>query len=627
MDKPLPSPKQSRFIQPPPGKSVLGAFVPNAAQTGEVFHHDIVRIVKIRTEPSYRVPEIGSSHPDENLYPEHVLIIPPLSQEDGIHVEHIYGRPRTSTDKQLISEYGGGDVATQRSISIDPETPPKTTEGYIVVSSKVTDDGSERFVTETTTLDELDAPSLELTNGGGGYTSNPTVVFDSGVAEATALVRYAVQSIGISNGGSGYGYPPAIAAYGNGYGLIALPVITAGVITSVIVISGGKWAQAPTLQVIGGGGGSGAVLTATNASTGVVDELTLTTPGTYSVAPNVSFAGGGGTLAAATYHVPDLEWPVLYEVDTDPTYGIVVDVTKQTIPAGQPLDSTIFNDPLKGYIDIKSLERWRSIQIQSKIDLRSLPKPVSWGETFELDLPATLLDVVGSWANVGGSGGTAESTRVPYAAAPQSGINATSTVIAGGTNTLTNTSDGGILSRATINTDDGVSGGIEVIVRHNFRGIARAEVTRIFFFGPPSLAMIPAITRIIPVTGTATLIGKYAKFTQSQGTGPMVELSNHGQIETKSLTFGPFLSGGFSNFNQTYTGSGSEAEALAGPDIDGTSYDVIGVQPGSVGTLHVNIPTSDPVDIVSGLWLCLSARVEEWKFGVFVLHVIQVQVP
>jgi hypothetical protein len=626
MAKP-PAPKQPNFRQPPPGKSVLGPFSPTVPETGNTFYHDIQRIVKVRTETGYVEPKVGSAHPDTNLFPNHVLIIPPIAQENGIDVEWIYGRLRQSADHKLISEFGGGDVSMDQSAIIDPETKPTTDQGYLITESQVTDQGSQRFLKETTTLDELDAPSLELTNGGSGFTSNPTVVFDSGAAVATAKVRYAVTSIGISNGGNGYGYPPAIAAYGDGYGLVALPVITAGVITSVVVISGGRWAQAPTLQVVGGGGGSGAVLTATNASTGIVDELTLTTPGTYNVAPNVSFAGGGGTLAAATYNVPDLEWPVLYEVDTDPTYGLVVDVTKQVIPAGQPLDSEIFNDPLKGYIDIKSLERWRSIQIQSKIDLRSLPKPITWGETFELDLPATLLDVVGSWANVGGSGGTAESTRVPYAAAPQSGINATSTVIAGGTNTLTNASDGGILSWATINTDDGVSGGIEVLVRHNFRGIARAEVTRIFFFGPPSLAMIPAITRIIPVTGTATLIGKYAKFTRSQGTGPMVELSNHGQIETKSLTFGPFLSGGFSNFNQTYTGSGSEAEALAGPDIDGTSYDVIGVQPGSVGTLHVNIPTSDPVDIVSGLWLCLSARVEEWKFGVFVLHVIQVQVP
>jgi hypothetical protein len=605
---------------------VLGPFQSTVPETGNTFYHDIQRIVKVRIEPGYREPKVGDFHPDTEKFPYHVLIIPPVVQEDGQTVEWIYGRLRESEDHMLTMEYGGGDVGVDQSLDLIEQ--PDTDQGYTVVASKVTDQGSQRFLKETTELDQLDAATLELTNGGTGFTSNPTVVFGSGAAVATAKVRYAVDHITVNNGGSGYKYPPAIAAYGDGYGLVCIPIINgSGVITSVTVISGGRWAQAPTLKVVGGGGGSGAVLTAVNASTGVVDELTLTDPGKYTIAPGISFSGGGGSGAAATYHVPDLKWPVLYEVDTDPTYGIVVDVTKQVIPAGPPSDDDVFNDPILGYKELHSLERWRSIQIVSKIDLRSLPKPITWGTTHTLDLPPTLVDVVGNWGNTGGSSGTAENQRGINATSP-TGPTATSTVDAGGVDTLTSPSGkAGILAKAQIATEDGVSGGIEVLVRHNYRGIARAEVTRIFFFGPPSLAMITRITRIIPVTGTATLQSVYSKFTHTRGTGPIVELSNYGQLQTRSLTFGPFLSGGFSNFNQTFTGSGSSAEASAGPDIDGISYDVLGIQPGNVGTLHVNIPTSDPVDVTSGQWLCLGAPIEEWRFGVFVLHLIEVEIP
>src|ERR1039458_4358437 len=202
MAKPLPPPKQPRFQQPPKGKSVLGPFQPTVPQTGLTFFHDIIRVVKVSIEPGFISPEVGDSHPDTNTYPNHVLIIPPIAQEDGQTIELIYGRLRTSTDQQLISDFGGGSVATTHEAFLDPEIKPTTDQGYLITTSKVEDEGSQRFLKETTTLDELDAPSLELTNGGGGYTSNPTVVFDSGSAVATAKVRYAVQSIGISNGGS-----------------------------------------------------------------------------------------------------------------------------------------------------------------------------------------------------------------------------------------------------------------------------------------------------------------------------------------------------------------------------------------------------------------------------------------
>lgn len=75
---------------------------------------------------------------------------------------------------------------------------------------------------------------------------------------------------------------------------------TAGYVYSVTVTDGGSgYASAPTVGFTGGGG-TGAVATAT-VTDGAVTSVTVTTSGSsYTSAPTVSFTGGGGADATAT---------------------------------------------------------------------------------------------------------------------------------------------------------------------------------------------------------------------------------------------------------------------------------------------------------------------------------------
>lgn len=82
--------------------------------------------------------------------------------------------------------------------------------------------------------------SIVITNNGTGYTSDPTVTFSGGnpstIATANANFQYAVKSITIINGGSGYATPPAVLITGPA---TAVAEITNGAVTNITVTDGG----------------------------------------------------------------------------------------------------------------------------------------------------------------------------------------------------------------------------------------------------------------------------------------------------------------------------------------------------------------------------------------------------
>jgi hypothetical protein len=52
----------------------------------------------------------------------------------------------------------------------------------------------------------------------------------------------------------------------------------------------------------------------------------------------------------------------------DDREGIVIDITKEIVPAGTRYSGS-------GFEEIQALEKWRSIRITSKVNLAYLPKP------------------------------------------------------------------------------------------------------------------------------------------------------------------------------------------------------------------------------------------------------------
>ena len=138
---------------------------------------------------------------------------------------------------------------------------------------------------------------VNVTDGGYGYTNNPTVTISGGGGSGAKATAYQVSGvvtiITITNPGSGYTSSPTIT--------IAPPpspprkaAATAQVVNGFVVgtkmTDGGSGYDTAPAVLLTGGGGSGAVATATVAN-GVVTGITITNPGSgYTSAPNVRIA-------------------------------------------------------------------------------------------------------------------------------------------------------------------------------------------------------------------------------------------------------------------------------------------------------------------------------------------------
>jgi hypothetical protein len=161
--------------------------------------------------------------------------------------------------------------------------------------------------------------SINLTNGGSGYTSNPTVTITGGVGStsnptATVTRGFPITGLTLTSGGTNYTSVPSISFTGGGGGTGAAAtstIITTSTMTypvaSITITSGGiGYTSAPTVS-LSGGGGSGATATAgiteTTVTTYPVESITVTSGGTgYSSSspPTITLSGGGGSGATAT---------------------------------------------------------------------------------------------------------------------------------------------------------------------------------------------------------------------------------------------------------------------------------------------------------------------------------------
>jgi hypothetical protein len=103
-----------------------------------------------------------------------------------------------------------------------------------------------------------------------------------------------------------------------------------------------------------------------------------------------------GLYMKLTKHLapPATQWPLLHGTHVDERYGVVIALTKQVLPEG--ITGGVDGD---GTIrEVKILDKWRSVQMTSKLNVATLPAPVTWFSTQRHSFPPELVDAVIDWA-------------------------------------------------------------------------------------------------------------------------------------------------------------------------------------------------------------------------------------
>jgi hypothetical protein len=145
--------------------------------------------------------------------------------------------------------------------------------------------------------------SVEVTNGGSGYESTPTVVFSSGDAEAVAVLSGEIKSVTVTNPGSGYTSAPSVVfSGGGGAGATAKAYVNVDgeVIVVEILTRGSGFTSAPTITFTGG---DGADATATAKISATVVRVDITASDIYDTLPTITFSGGSAAAEATAIAV------------------------------------------------------------------------------------------------------------------------------------------------------------------------------------------------------------------------------------------------------------------------------------------------------------------------------------
>jgi hypothetical protein len=314
------------------------------------------------------------------------------------------------------------------------------------------------------------------------------------------------------------------------------------------------------------------------------------------------------TSATAEYKLGS-SWPTLTEIVTDPTEGIRTALVKSIVPK----DSLV----PEGFVDVFPLDIYRSIQIVSKVDLTSLPKPTSWHTSQNVSFPSQLLAVYPIWDQ-----STSQSTS-------------------GGGDTGTN--------RGQVGASVEVHGAIVVTKRSGFRGAALGRIDRQFF---ASLAEAEAANVIVeptiiqPSSGTAILHTTGASsdlqgltYNQSPPLNAMGQPAKIGDPMPGGGTYA-----GYFPAATKATSSGTDkslTQAVDLPDVltpgvnsvfnfsanHSSSADVLTTSVTATGKFTVVLPASTPTIIVPGKAVLAQVVLEKWRFGIYVRHLIYLAAP
>ncbi len=100
-----------------------------------------------------------------------------------------------------------------------------------------------------------------------------------------------------------------------------------------------------------------------------------------------------GLAVKTTRQLNAASWPVLIGTHVDEKYGIAIGLQRQTVDAG-----TEGGGSGNTIIEVRSHDKWKSIQITSTLDVDSLPEDVQWFASMQYSFPPELSDSIIDWA-------------------------------------------------------------------------------------------------------------------------------------------------------------------------------------------------------------------------------------
>jgi hypothetical protein len=302
---------------------------------------------------------------------------------------------------------------------------------------------------------------------------------------------------------------------------------------------------------------------------------------------------GDGTTMKVTHAVTD--WPILRERTVDEVEGYTIYTEKKVV---DPLNAAFGPAAAPGaYVDIMPYDRWRSIQITTRVG--GLPAEETYATFIDVNLPPTLLQIVGNYVETGGS---SQEVNDRF-------------------------EDGGI---AKVTVSAGAMGSIAILAKHNFRGKCFGYVTRHWFAAPPSKEQLEDIgakvKQILPSDGSVTLISKHANFSQGRG-ADYAEDSNNGEMKIETVDVSGYLTGGadgtgYHVVNGEYHSHQSVAQATTADGDVAQLY-----LPGPIVKMYVNIPPSTPGRFKSGEKIVVDVQVSKRRFGMWLVEVFQAVLP
>lgn len=221
------------------------------------------------------------------------IIIPEIEAVTGriIAIRVLYaGRNYHSTPTLVITDPTGDGNGLLYDIELDAWPDAVT----------VTSAGSG-YKSQPAALTGVPLSTIEVENGGSGYTVNPLVSVEppdlslalgGRTALVSAFIGASIREVRIIDGGLGYTTPVTVNVTGGGGGsgaVIAVAVDAAGVVVAADIIDAGYgYTSAPTLTVVGGAG-TGAILECTVEGADSVVKLVITDPGHgYTRRPDIT---------------------------------------------------------------------------------------------------------------------------------------------------------------------------------------------------------------------------------------------------------------------------------------------------------------------------------------------------